>query len=229
MCNLYSILNTTDEMCHAFDVEAANAHLGNAEPLAAVFPRYSAPIVRMMDSGKRELLATHWGFLMPQASKKTGKPIMPKAINNARDDKVQNSPFWRHSFEQRRCLVPASSFCEAKGKMPATYYWFGISGEGERPLFAFAGMWRKFNGMYRGELVEIDTHTIITTTPNALVREIHPTRMPVILQPGDYEAWLLGNSDDAKALMRPLDAKKMVIVQSGEGLKTDQPFSKNPG
>lgn len=83
--------------------------------------------------------------------------------------------------------------------------------------------------MYRGELVEIDTHTVITTTPNELVREIHPTRMPVILDPGDYETWLTGNQDDARELMRPFDAEKMLIVQSGEGLKADQPFSKNPG
>lgn len=229
MCNLYSILISTDEMQQAFDVDAANAHLGNAEPLSALFPRYSAPIVRLKESGARELLATHWGFLMPQVSKKTGKPIMPKAINNARDDKVLTSPFWQSSFEQRRCLVPASSFCEARGRMPATYYWFGIEGECERPLFAFAGLWRRFKGMYRGELVEIDTHTVITTTPNELVREIHPTRMPVILDPGDYETWLTGNQDDARELMRPFDAEKMLIVQSGEGLKADQPFSKNPG
>lgn len=229
MCNHYSILNTTDEMRQAFEVEATNAHLGNAEPMAAIFPRYSAPIVRANTANQREIVTAHWGFLMPQKSKVTGKPILPKAINNARDDKVESSPFWRDSFTERRCLVPASSFCEAKGRNPATYYWFGIKGEGERPPFAFSGMWRRFKGVYRGELVEIDTHTIITTTPNELVTPIHPTRMPVILQPGDYEAWLTGNVDDAKALMQPFDAEKMLIVQSGEGLKADHPFSKNPG
>lgn len=34
MCNLYSLLNSIDELKHAFDVDEANANLGNAEPLA---------------------------------------------------------------------------------------------------------------------------------------------------------------------------------------------------
>lgn len=216
-------------MQEAFGIEAANTRLGNAEPLPAIFPRYFAPIVRKQESGIRELLTAHWGFLMPQVSKKTDKPIMPKAVNNARNDKILVSPFWRSSFTQRRCLVPASSFCEAKGLNPATYYWFGIKGESERILFAFAGMWRRFRGLYRGELVEIDTYTTITTTPNELVRQIHPTRMPVILSGGDYEQWLSGSEEDAKSLLQPYDADKMLIVQSGEGLKSDHPFSKNPG
>ncbi|MEM8659205.1 MAG: SOS response-associated peptidase family protein, partial [Pseudomonadota bacterium] len=36
------------------------------------------------------------------------------------------------------------------------------------------------------------THTIITTKANELVQPIHPTRMPVILDPSNYEAWLTG-------------------------------------
>ena len=130
----------------------------------------------------------HWGFRMPQVSKRTGQPIQPRAINNARDDKLLDSRFWRGSFEERRCLVPATSFCEAKGRAPATYYWFALQGEEPRPAFAFAGLWRSFRGNYRDELVEIDTHTVITTTPNELVRPIHPDRMPVTrIAPGPDE------------------------------------------
>ncbi|MEO1775649.1 MAG: SOS response-associated peptidase family protein [Pseudomonadota bacterium] len=59
---------------------------------------------------------------MPQVSKRTGQPILPKAVNNARDDKVRTSPFWRSSFEERHCLIPATSYCEAKGKADAIYF-----------------------------------------------------------------------------------------------------------
>ena len=104
---------------------------GNQPPLPGIFPRHEAPVVRLAEDGKRELCRMHWGFLMPQVSKKTGQPILPRAVNNARDDKVSNSPFWRSSFAERRCLVPASSFCEAKGRAPATFYWFGLKGEGQ--------------------------------------------------------------------------------------------------
>jgi hypothetical protein len=79
--------------------------------------------------------------------------------------------------------VPATSFCEPKGRSPATYYWFALKGDEDRSSFAFAGIWTRFRGNCRGEFVEIDTCSILTTTPNALVRPIHPDRMPVIQPP----------------------------------------------
>lgn len=223
MCNLHSNMTTQQAMRQLFEVSAEFDGLGNFAPLPAIYPRYSAPVVRLGEAGQRELVSMHWGFLMPQVSKKTGKPIMPKAVNNARDDKVQSSAFWRSSFETRRCLVPATSFCEAKGKAPATYYWFGMECDDDaaRPPFAFAGFWRRFRGEYRGEMVDIVTHTMVTSTPNALVKPVHPDRMPVILDPDDYETWLTGTPEDAAKLMRPYPAERMRVVQCGEGIKED--------
>src|SRR5690606_25091258 len=166
-------------------------------PLSAIFPKGTAPIVALNAEGKRALWNTHWGFVLPQLSKKTGKPIQPKAVNNARDDKLRSSSFWRASFNERRCLVPATSFCETKGRNPATYVWFGVKGEIARPPFAFAGVWRNFSGNYGGESRELITSSIITTTPNALVRNTHPDRMPAILHADDYDAWLTGRPDEA--------------------------------
>lgn len=222
MCNLYANTMPPAAMRQLFDVEPGRDQLGNAEPLPAIFPKGAAPIAALGNDGERELLNTHWGFVLPQVSKKTGKPIQPKAVNNARDDKLRTSSFWKSSFAERRCLVPATSFCEAKGRNPATYVWFGVEGEGERPPFAFAGIWRGFKGNYGGELRELVSSSIITTTPNELVRETHPDRMPVILEPDDYEAWLTAEPEDAFELIRPYPAEKMVIHQRGEDLKADR-------
>jgi putative SOS response-associated peptidase YedK len=220
MCNLYSSLMAPDAMRQLFDVRPGLDRLGNHAPQPAIFPRYDAPVVRLTNDGEREAVRMHWGFLMPQVGK-SGQPIMPKAVNNARDDKVRSSSFWRSSFEERRCLIPASSFCEAKGLKPATYYWFALKGDEDRPPFAFAGMWRGFRGQYRGELVEIETYTILTTTPNSVVKPIHPDRMPVILKPADYETWLTGNADEVENLLRPFPAERMHIVKQGEDEKAD--------
>jgi putative SOS response-associated peptidase YedK len=57
---------------------------------------------------------------------------------------------------------------------------------GEDELFAFAGLWDRWTDP-RGEVIE--TCTILTTTPNAQLSDIHD-RMPVILRPADYSAWL---------------------------------------
>ncbi|MEL6216930.1 MAG: SOS response-associated peptidase family protein [Pseudomonadota bacterium] len=133
MCNLYSNLTTHEATRRLVRVSQDRDRTVNQSPLPAIFPRYEAPVVCVGEDGEREVRMMHWGFLMPQVSKKTGKPILPKAVNNARDDKLRSSPFWRGSFQDRRCLVPATSFCEAKGRNPATYYWFGLVGDEDRP------------------------------------------------------------------------------------------------
>lgn len=222
MCNLYSNTMPPAAMRQLFAVKTKDDRLGNAEPLPAIFPKGTAPIVALNEDGQRALWDTHWGFVLPQVSKKTGKPIQPKAVNNARDDKLRTSSFWRKSFTERRCLIPATSFCEAKGRNPATYVWFGVKGEEERPPFAFAGVWREFNGNYGGDHRELITSSIITTTPNELVRETHPDRMPAILHPDVYEEWLTAEPEAAFGLIQAYPADDMIIHQSGEGLKSDR-------
>ena len=106
------------------------------EPQSAIFPGYQAPVVRAAADGERELVVLNWGFVLLQ------KDRAPRRVTNVRDDKILESKFWRPSFEQRRCLVPASSYCEPKGEKPATWHWFSINGDDARPPFAFPGVWQ---------------------------------------------------------------------------------------
>lgn len=71
-------------------------------------------------------------------------------------------------------------------------------GEGE--VFAFAGLWDRWTDP-RGEMV--DTCTILTTTPNTLLRDIHD-RMPVVLNPVDYNSWLNPSARDTNPALRLL-------------------------
>ena len=221
MCNLYSNTTTQEAMRRLFKVKPANDRLGNAAPQPAIFPKGVAPMVAIGKDGERVLEPSHWGFVLPQKSKRTGAPIQPKAVNNARDDKLRSSPFWKSSFEKRRCLIPATSFCEAKGRNPATYVWFGLEGDEPRPVFAFAGVWLYYRGAYGAEKRALVTSSIVTTTPNALVAPVHPDRMPAILDPSDYDTWLTGDAQDAFALIKPFDASRMRTVKEGVGLKAD--------
>ena len=72
----------------------------------AIFPRHIAPVVRSALDGEREIVTMSWGFMLLQNGR------APRPVTNVRDDKIQKSSFWKSSFEGRRCLVPASSFCE---------------------------------------------------------------------------------------------------------------------
>jgi putative SOS response-associated peptidase YedK len=52
--------------------------------------------------------------------------------------------------------------------------------------------------------VTFETFTIVTTTPNALMAPLHD-RMPVIVAPGDWDAWLDAATPQAhvESLIRP--------------------------
>ncbi len=191
------------------------------EPKDAIFPGHPAPVVRRATDGERELAVMSWGFVLPQPGK------APRRVTNFRDDKTLGSPFWRESFELRRCLVPATSFCEPREIKPATWHWFALKGDEPRPLFAFAGIWRRWKGPVRkdGAPVEIDVYSFMTTTPNALVATINHERMPVILDgEAAFRTWLEGSPNEAFALAREHPPEAMWMVQEGREKKDLGPF-----
>ena len=222
MCNLFASTMPQDAMRSLFAVAPEDDHLGNFAPLRAIFPRHDAPMVRRGENGARELVMAHWGFVLPQTSRRTGEPIMPKAVNNARDDKLMASGFWRSSFEERRCLIPGSSFCEAKGRAPAVQHWFAVLDDvGDPAPFAFAGIWRRWRGLYKDEPREMEVVSMVTTGPNEVVRPVHPERMPAILPAGDYAPWLEARPSEALSLLRPYPADRMAVIGFGEGMRVE--------
>ena len=114
MCNLYSLTKKKEPVAAAFRVpHNRTVHI---DPLPGILPNYTAPVVRHAADGEREMVLMSWGFPLLQNGK------APRRVTNFRDDKLA-SPFWRTSFEQRRCLVPATSFCEPNGDVkPATWH-----------------------------------------------------------------------------------------------------------
>jgi len=210
MCNLYSLTTSRDAVLRLFRVSDNRA--ANFEPKDAIFPSHIAPVVRLANDGERELVNMSWGFVLPQ------KGRAPRRVTNTRDDKALSSRFWRSSFEQRRCLVPVSSFAEPKDVKPATWHWFALKGAGPRPLFAFAGLWQRHVGPMKkdGPSVEIDVYSFMTTTPNALVEAINHERMPVLLSTEEaYETWINGSTDQVFELLREYPPDKMKMVQEG--------------
>ena len=149
---------------------------------------------------------------------------MPKAVTNARSDKIRTSGFWRDSFDRRRCIVPATAYCEPVGRKPAVYHWFAVNDGKDCPgAFAFAGLWRMFHGEYKGSPATLETFTIATTEPNPFVARFHD-RMPVILRQRDYQTWLNGTAQEAYELLRPFDADRMLLIDKGKEM-TSHPGS----
>ena len=210
MCNLYSMTKAPEAVLRLFRVGHNRA--AGFEPKDAIFPGRSAPIVRRAADGENELAVMSWGFVLPMAGR------APRRVTNFRDDKTRSSPFWRDSFERRRCIVPVTSFAEPREVTPATWHWFALKGQEPRPLFGFAGIWRRWAGPLKkdGPVVEMDVFSFMTTTPNALVATINHERMPVLLADEvARQTWLEGTPQEAFALAREHPPEAMRIVQAG--------------
>jgi putative SOS response-associated peptidase YedK len=85
--------------------------------------------------------------------------------------------------------------------------------------FGFAGLWERWP---HGEGEPVETCAILTTEANAVVRPVHE-RMPVILAPADFAAWLDPGTAPAQLhdLLRPYPADEMTAVPVG-------PYVSNP-
>lgn len=226
MCNLFANIAPSHDLQEHFDVQAANNQLGNAPTLPAIYPGHEAPVVSLKGDGERQLVQMNWGFLTPNFSKRDGKPLKPRIWNNARDDKLMSASLWRSAYSRNRCLIPATGYCETKGRQPAEHFWFGMLADDpdDRPLFALAGFWREEKLSLSGDGKTGLHFTMVTTVANELVGPIHSKgRMPVILAPGAFDAWLLGTPEEAQELLQPLPSGKMRITRHGIGLRTDHP------
>jgi putative SOS response-associated peptidase YedK len=211
MCTLYSNQKAREAIRALFRVSDNRA--ASVEPRDAILPSEMAPVVRLAEDGERELVNLSWGFVRIEKGK------APRRVVNTRDDQVRTNPFWRSSFETRRCLVPATSYSEPQGVKPATWHWFALNNlHDSRELFAFAGIWRRYKGPLKkdGPTVEIDVYSIMTTTPNALTASINHERMPVLLTTdAARDTWMAGTPDDAFALARPYPVEGMLHVGAG--------------
>jgi putative SOS response-associated peptidase YedK len=173
-------------------------------PSYNVAPQTFQPIVRLnRDSGQREIALLRWG-LVPYWSKdaKIGYSTI-----NAKAETITTAPAFRDAIKRRRCLIPADAFYEWQKLDSRTKQPFAIALDKGGP-YAFAGVWEKWQDPTTREPLE--TFTVITTEANELVKPLHD-RMPVILEPRDYERWL-ADADPAQLpidLLRSYPAEKM--------------------
>ncbi|MCA9670924.1 MAG: SOS response-associated peptidase [Myxococcales bacterium] len=140
----------------------------------------SQPVLVMPNSDDRHLEAFRWGLVPFWADDVS----IGYRMINARAETLAEKPAFRRYFAKRRCLVFADGFFEwrrGKGKNKVPMYIRRADGA----PFAFAGLW----AVWRKQKQPLTSCTIVTTTPTPLVAPIHD-RMPVILPPARWDAWL---------------------------------------
>ncbi len=211
MCGRYTLTQPLKSVMAHFEAQSFKGEYLERYNIA---PTQSMPVV-VAPEGHRELEVMRWG-LIPSWAKdlKTQSPLI-----NARAETVQEKPSFRSSFKSRRCLVPTDGFYEwvkrDGGKVP---YRIFLAGDG---LFAFAGIWSEWG---TGE-DSLRSFSIITTEANSKLKPLHH-RMPVILDPTNYDHWLDASHSNPASLLNPYPSEAMAYHEVS--LRVNSPKNDDP-
>jgi putative SOS response-associated peptidase YedK len=196
MCGRYSLQTEARLLAEHFQLPKIPSltprfNIAPSQPVAIV---RVPPAPNMQQAEGRELTLARWG-LIPGWAKDPASGTQPI---NAKAETAAEKPMFRDALRRRRCLIPADGFYEWRredmGKQPV-YICMK-----DREPFAFAGLWEHWENQ-DGQAIE--SCTILTTEPNDLLKPIH-NRMPVILDPKDYDLWLDPDVRDAGKVRRLL-------------------------
>lgn len=153
-----------------------------------IAPTTDIDFCRLDQDGNRVIDHGRWA-LVPFFAKE-----MPKyATFNARIETVAESGAFREAFKSKRALIPADGYFEwttsdDDGKKDPWHFHMP-----EHALFSFAGMWSHNTNL------DITSCTIITAPAIPELEDIHE-RMPIILDPAAYDAYLDPNTSVKDAL-----------------------------
>jgi putative SOS response-associated peptidase YedK len=174
-------------------------------PIYNLCPTQNSPVLRLV-AGERQFDQMRWQ-LVP-----TTEPAFTTKLStiNARSETVFSSPLYRNIVVRQRCIVPLSGFFEWKndgqGKRP-----FKIHLRDE-PIMSVAGIWDTWRP---GTLDERWSFSIVTTSANTFMREIHD-RMPVILGRSDEDAWLdpeVHEQELLQKLLKPCPSSRLTAIE----------------
>lgn len=197
MCGRFAQPRSADDLARLYEAVAVGRLEGeqyNVAPTDEVSAVIQPHEERIVDTFR-------WGLVPVWAE----SPREGARLINARGETVIHSPAFRGAFRTRRCIVPADAFYEWRRDGPA-----GASGGRTKPQpwairrrdgmpLSFAGLWSVWRDP--ATAARLYTCTVITTTPNEVVAPFHH-RMPVVLQPDAWDAWLL--TDTPQDLLEPM-------------------------
>jgi putative SOS response-associated peptidase YedK len=223
VCGRYANGRTAAELAETFAAEPDEAaqslepafNVAPTDPVAAVLTR--RPRAEGSEGGgrgepSRRLTVLRWG-LVPSWAK--DRKIAARLIN-ARLETVAEKPAFRRAFATRRCLLPADGYYEwtapeSGGKGPKQP-WLLRPGDGS--VLALAGLYEIWRDPADGDAPLLWTSTVITTEAVDEAGRVHD-RMPMLVEPQAWSAWLDPDVDDPDALrgvLRPAAAGRLEVV-----------------
>ena len=198
-----------------------------------IAPTAGVPIVRFDPEKKERIIRNDYWGLVPYWAK---NPKIAYHTTNARAETLGEKASFKRAFKKMRCLVVMDGFFEwDRSVKPSQPYYFSMK-TGEP--FACAGLYESWKvrwmdddrepkaaakpskpvtwpvslgGKKYNEGDVLESCTIITTVANLLMEKVHD-RMPVILDPKDYDLWLDPDIQDTgilQGLLKPYTTTKM--------------------
>lgn len=196
MCGRYAASRSAADLVEEFGVAVAHVGEGleadyNVAPTKDVYAVLErTPKDEPQAPPQRELRVVRWG-LVPSWAK---DPSIGNRLINARAETVAEKPSFRKAFAARRCLLPADGFYEwrpmsdeASTRRPRKQPYFIHPAGGD--VMAMAGLYELWRDPDGGEDPWLWTVTVITTDATDDVGHIHE-RMPMLVAPKDWAAWL---------------------------------------
>jgi putative SOS response-associated peptidase YedK len=217
MCGRYASSRKPDDLVEEFEIDkvevketlAPDYNVAPTKPVYAVVerPPRGEDAEDPDADPQRQLRVLSWG-LVPFWAK---DPAIGNKMINARMETVHEKPAYRRAFASRRCLLPADGYYEwyateqkTKAGKPLKQPFF-IHPRDDRPM-AMAGVYE----IWRDPTREEDdpdrfrwTCTVLTTRAEDAVGHIHD-RMPMLVEPERYGAWLDPTVSDPEELKRLL-------------------------
>jgi putative SOS response-associated peptidase YedK len=201
MCGRYALTLPPDAVRSVF----AYAEQPNFPPRWNIAPTQPVPVVTAAE-GARRFTLMRWGFLPSWVKDPKAFPL----VINVRSETAREKPSFRNALKRRRCLMPADGF----------YEWHRVGSENraylfrrpDRGAFAFAALHETWSG---ADGSEIDTVALLNSHANGLMSAVHH-RCPVIVDPGQYEAWLAPDAEpgeiDQMLMPPPDDLLEMIRI-----------------
>ncbi len=204
MCGRYASSRRPEDLVEEFEVEQSEVAQPlppdyNVAPTKEVYavlqrPARSASGPREEDRpAQRQLRVLTWG-LVPSWAK---DPAIGNRMINARMETATEKPAFRKAFAARRCLLPADGYYEwyasearnAAGKQVKQPFFIRPA---DGSTLAMAGLYEIWRDPTRNE-DDPDrfrwTCTVLTTSAEDDLGQIHD-RMPLLVEPDRYAAWL---------------------------------------
>lgn len=204
MCSNYRPVTLSDRLLAHFGVVRPDTEI----PVEA-WPGYNAPFIVRPDDKKtlqeRELLVGAYG-LIPTWSKDL---MLGRKTYNCRSESAAEKPSFREAWRKRRwCVIPAEELYEPNYESGVAVRWSvrRIGG----PM-GVAGLWGMWLDPKTGQRVPTFTMLTVNADDHPLYRRFHrpgeEKRMPVILPPEHFDAWLNCSLEEAPGFLKPYPAQ----------------------